>query len=375
MKLEAMALKGFRNIEEAVIIPSEGVNVIFGQNAQGKTNLLEAIWLLSGNRSFRGARESQMVRFGERVFHIEARFSNKERQQKISYLGGEKKKITLNGVELKSSSSLQGEFFAVVFTPEDLSLIKEGPEQRRDFLDVAISGVKPVYGKYISQYYNILEQPNALLREISFSGRGKELLSLWDEQLAKAGTAISILRSDYLKKLGEVSRDIYDGFSGRKEEFSLSYRSGVFGERELTVYSDELIAEYLSALSASVEQDIKMKFTGKGIHRDDMELLIGGISAKSYGSQGQQRSGAVALKLGEAAILRQVTGEDPIILLDDVMSELDESRQDYILNRVKDFQVFVTCCDPGNFSKLQKGKVFETKSGAFTFIEDKGGSL
>ena len=370
MKLLRMALKGFRNIEKADLSFSPGVNVIFGANAQGKTNLLEAIWLLGGSKSFRGARESQMVSFGGRVFQLEGEFSDRERIQKILYTGGEKKKVLLNGVPLAGASSLRGEFFSVVFTPEDLSLIKDGPEQRRDFLDVAIGGVKPVYSRYLAQYQNLLDQRNALLREISFSGRGREMLELWDSQLSKAGTAISILRSDYLRRLGTAAKEIYSGFSGSREEFSLSYRSSVFGEEPLSVYSDQLISRYAQALRDSVETDIKMRFTGKGVHRDDLEILIDGVSAKSFGSQGQQRSGAVALKLGEAAILKQVTGEDPIILLDDVMSELDASRQDYILNRVKNFQVFLTCCDLSHTQGLKEGRIFRAENGSFSPAED-----
>lgn len=368
MRITHLELTDFRNIAQVSIDPGEGVNIIYGANAQGKTNLLEAIWLCSGNKSFRGAREREMTRFGEKVFHIRLQFADRERTQQISYdSGGDKRKLQLNRMPLRSASELTGEFTCVVFHPEDLSLVKEGPVDRRSFLDIAISQIKPVYGRYIAQYNGLMEQRNALLKQIHRTGFGKEMLSVWDEQLSRIGTAISILRQDYLQKLSPLAQAVYSGFTGNRETFSLEYESSVYRQGlPGSVYSEELIALYRKALSEHLEEDIRLHFTGVGVHRDDLEILVNGISARSYGSQGQQRSCAIALKIGEAMLLKGVTGENPVILLDDVMSELDPGRQDYLLNRIQGFQVFITCCDTSWADQLTDGNIFEVSSGVFT---------
>ena len=227
MRITQLEITDFRNLAQVAIEPGEGVNIIYGANAQGKTNLLEAIWLCSGNRSFRGAREREMTRFGSKVFHIRMRFADRERTQLISYdSGGDKRKLQLNRMTLRSPSELTGEFTCVVFHPEDLSLVKDGPADRRNFLDIAISQIKPVYGRYILQYNGLLEQRNALLKQIHRTGSGREMLSVWDEQLARIGTAVSILRQDYLQKLSVLSQGVYGGFTGNRETFrwSMSHR-------------------------------------------------------------------------------------------------------------------------------------------------------
>ena len=368
MRITHLELNDFRNIAQLSIDPGEGVNIIYGANAQGKTNLLEAIWLCSGNKSFRGAREREMTRFGEKVFHIRLHFADRERTQLISYdSGGDKRKLQLNRMPLRSASELTGEFTCVVFHPEDLSLVKDGPADRRNFLDIAISQIKPIYGKYIAQYSGLMEQRNALLKQIHRSGTGREMLSVWDEQLSRIGTAISILRQDYLQKLSPLAAGVYGGFTGNRETFSLEYESSVFRQGlPGQIYSEELIDQYRKALSEHLEEDIRLHFTGVGVHRDDIEILVNGISARSYGSQGQQRSCAIALKIGEAMLLKGVTGENPVILLDDVMSELDPGRQDYLLNRIRGFQVFITCCDTTWAGQLADGNIFEVSNGVFT---------
>lgn len=372
MRITHLEISDFRNISSATLDPGSGVNIIYGANAQGKTNLLEAVWLCSGNRSFRGAREKEMTRFGTEAFHIRLSFADRERTQQISYdlvKGRDRKKILLNRMPLGAASDLNGEFTCVVFHPEDLSLVKDGPTERRAFLDIAISQIKPVYARYLSQYNGILEQRNALLKDLRFRANpkaGKELLSVWDEQLSKIGTAIAILRQDYLLKLSGLAEEVYSGFTGNQETFSLAYESSVFPKGvPLKTYSEELIALYREKLSEHLEEDIRMRFTGVGIHRDDLDIAVNGISARAYGSQGQQRSCAIALKIGEAMMLKGVTGENPVILLDDVMSELDPGRQDYLLNRIGGYQVFITCCDPGWMTQLVGGKVFHVSGGTF----------
>lgn len=366
LRVTRLALENFRNIAAAELFPCGGVNIIFGENAQGKTNLLESISLCSGGKSFRSAREGQMVRFGEKTFRVNLSFEDRQREQQIRYhsMGGSRS-LSLNGVPLHTPAELSGEFLSVAFCPGDLSIVQEGPAARRAFLDAAIGQVKPIYARYLNQYNSILEQRGALLREIALKGqKAKGTLEVWDMQLAKMGTAISIFRQDYIKKLSEVSEKVCSGFSGFQETFSLSYESSVFQkDQELSVYSDELINAYMTVLQEGLENDIRMRTTGRGIHRDDLELLVDGLSARLYGSQGQQRSCAIALKIGEAMLLKGVTGEDPVILLDDVMSELDQGRQDYLLNRIKGFQVFITCCDIAGALRMEEGKIFKVESG------------
>ncbi|MGI5894613.1 MAG: DNA replication/repair protein RecF [Candidatus Merdivicinus sp.] len=366
MIVEEICLQNFRNIAAAELAPCPEINILLGDNAQGKTNFMEAIWLCTGNRSFRGARESQMVRFGEAAFQIRNQFRDRERQQEIRYAGGEKKrKVQLNNVPLKTPSELAGIFPAVVFDPTEMNIVREGPGERRRFLDTAASQLKPAYGQYLAQYQSVLEQRNALLRDGEKYAQFADTFDIWDLQLARLGTILSIYRADYLRKLTPAAAEIYGGFTGYAESFTAGYESTVFPEEmPLEVYSDELIEYYLEALRQSRETDLRMRCTTKGIHRDDIALAVDGNPVKLYGSRGQQRSCAIALKLGEAHLYRRITGEAPVILLDDVMSELDQNRQDYIRNQIRGFQVLITCCDLSNTLRMESGKIFSVENGS-----------
>lgn len=368
MVIEALELRDFRNIAGAELEPCPQVNVLLGENAQGKTNLVEAVWLCTGNRSFRGARDGQMVRFGTQAFQISNRFHDRERQQEIRYHGGEKRRrLLLNSVPLKSPSELTGVFPAVVFDPTELNIVREGPAERRRFLDTAISQLKPAYGQYLSQYQAVLEQRNSLLRDPEKFQAFADTFEIWDLQLAKLGTILSIFRADYLRKLAPVAAELYGGFTGFAESFSCEYESTVFQQIDvLEVYSDDLIEQYRLALAQSRETDCRMRCTTRGIHRDDLSLFVNGEAVKLFGSRGQQRSCAVALKLGEARMYQRITGEPPVILLDDVMSELDQGRQDYILNQIRGFQVMITCCDASNTLRMESGSIFQVRDGQVT---------
>jgi DNA replication and repair protein RecF len=365
VKLTRITLKNYRNIAQMELSPCDTVNVIYGDNGQGKTNLLESIYLLTGNPSFRGAKLSEVIRFSQKQSQITALFSDQEREQKLSIKLGAKKEILLNQVPLKKYSELAGQFYCVVFSPEDLDFVKGSPKNRRRFLDSAICQITPQYMGYLEQYDHVLEQRNALLKELNRSPYWKDTLDIWDLQLAKLGTILSIYRKDYLAKLGRVSSVIYDGLSSQRERFSLRYLSSGFDSmEEITSYEDEIIKDYLQKLQSFLEQDIRCGFTNVGIHRDDIDLLVNDLPAKTYGSQGQQRSCILALKLAEASLLYRVTGEKPVILLDDVMSELDAGRQEYVLNHVKDQQVFITCCDVIHTIRLKEGKIFRVGGGS-----------
>jgi DNA replication and repair protein RecF len=344
------------------------MNIIYGDNAQGKTNIIEAIWLFSGCKSFRGAKDREMIAFLNDFADLTITFEDKERVQTARIKMEDKKKcVLLNKVPLKSASELSGNFLCVVFSPTHLSLVKDGPVLRRKFLDTAIAQIKPQYLTYLLQYEKVLSQKNALIKDVKKFSQLKETLDSWDIQLAKLGTIITIFRKDYVSKLDKTAQSIYSGFSNDKEKIELSYQSTVFSDlSEIDNYSDKNIEQYLTALKQNYEQDIKYGFTTVGIHRDDLGICLNQKDCKTYGSQGQQRSTVLALKLSEAKILKSVTGENPIILLDDVMSELDTNRQDYILNHVKDSQVFVTCCDIANTLRLTDGKIFHIQDGVLT---------
>lgn len=367
MNLTSLTLNSYRNINQISISPSDFINVIYGDNAQGKTNIIEAIWLFTGNASFRGARYQEMISFNKKKAGIEIRFKDEKREQKASILllneGSLTKRIRLNNVEVKRFSELTGNFFAVVFSPTHLSLVTDGPKNRRNFLDAAISQIKPQYKEYLSTYEKLLSQRNSLLKS-NFSNLEQQL-DIWNIQIAKAGTIISIYRNDYIKKLTEICKKYYKGLSSQKEEFDIKYISTIYDNiDEITSYNDAAIDIYYQKLKQNFEVDIKNGFTTSGIQRDDIELLVNKLEVKTYGSQGQQRSSVITLKLGEANLFKKVTGENPVMLLDDVMSELDEKRQDYILNHVADMQVFITCCDKENIKKLKKGKVFKIEDGS-----------
>lgn len=340
------------------------INVIFGNNAQGKTNLMEALWLFTGNRSFRGAKEAEMISFGKESTRLTVTFDCDGREQTAQLMLGERKKHHLNQVPVKSTSEFAGRYYAVVFSPSDLSFVKDGPEKRRKFLDIAISQLKPVYQKYLNQYNRVLIQRNALLKDLNYRPSLEPTVELWDLQLAKLGTILTSFRMDYLKKLNGFSGRIYEGISSGAEQVAFFYRSTVFPEEfGGGGYTDENIGEYVKVLAAGREEDKKFGSTSAGIHRDDIEILINGKSARLYGSQGQQRSCVLALKLAESELLRHVTGESPVMLLDDVMSELDADRQDYILNHLENQQVFITCCDLSNTLRLKSGSIFKVEHG------------
>lgn len=376
MKLNKIKLLNYRNISELSLDLCENINVFYGDNAQGKTNLIEAIWNFTGNQSFRGSKRSELLQIGKESFKLEIDFSDNERSQSALIEYGQKKRILLNNVAVNSQTELNGSFYAVVFSPSHLSLIKDGPKNRRHFIDIAISEIKPQYRNYLLSYEKILNQRNALLKNYRSYANLKENIEVWDYQLAKIGTIITIYRNDYINKLMPIVKKIYSGLSSNKEKIDLAYISTVFENvKDISSYEDIFLEEYKIKLSDSFENDIKQGFTTVGVHRDDLYMAIDEKEVRIFGSQGQQRSSVIALKLGEAKLLKLASGEEPIILLDDVMSELDENRQDYILNHVKNMQVFITCCDISNTLKLKKGRVFKIKNGEVTEINDVDGVI
>ena len=360
MTVNSVKIKNFRNIADLSFTADNGVNVIYGENAQGKTNILESIWLFTGCKSFRGAKDNELIKFGEDFSKINLEFSDNLREKKSEIIIANKKKnASLNGVSLRSTAELIGSFYAVIFSPVHLSLIKDGPSARRKFLDTALCQLKPSYAEHLAGYKRALVQRNALLKDLHLNSELYDMLDTWDDQLARYSACVIKERIQYIDLLSDYSKNIYSGISENKEEFSVFYSKKISKDYSVKdIYLSEI-----ENLKNSRKEDIFSKTTTVGPHRDDLEILINNVSARSFGSQGQQRSCALALKLGESEIIKKVTGETPVALLDDVMSELDEKRQDYVLNHINDRQVFLTCCDPSQVLRLCGGKSFLIKGG------------
>jgi len=354
VRIESLHLRNFRNIEELSLNPRPGVNVIWGDNGQGKTNLVEGIWMFTGGRSLRGSTQSELIRFGCRSARLEMTFEAEGRQQTAVMKLGGKKTVQLNDINLKSPSELAGVFPAVVFSPDHLSLVKEGPALRRRFLDDAICQLYPRYARYLSDYARVLTQRAAVLEEVWRSPSAVYMLEVWDEHFIKLNRAMLRLRRRFAQRIAECATPIYAGISGEKELFSAEYVSTLDLPEELSgAEADEHIRRQLVAVR---EEDVRMHASTIGVHRDDLEIKLNGNSARAFGSQGQQRSCALALKLAECDLLEELTGERPIILLDDVLSELDSGRREWLLNGIGTSQVFLTCCDPAGLEGLEHGE-------------------
>lgn len=369
MRLTRLKTENFRNLAAVDVTPAPGVNVIYGENAQGKTNLIEAIYLLTGQKSFRAAKESDYLRFGQEVARIEAEFTCQNREKTAALAYGSKKLAWLNGVEC-IPSELTGEFLAVVFSPGELALIQEGPSERRAFLDGAISQVMPRYMTTLAAMSRILLQRNTLITDMQKSGNAammEPLLETWDRSLAKVAFSICHARARFIRRLAPPAAEIYMDICKRADQsFSLSYQPSIpapQGADWADVSPAEGEAHIRAALAAARSEDYKNYCTTLGPHRDNMEVTIAGISARNFGSQGQQRSCALALKLAQCRVMEETLGEAPIILLDDVLSELDKTRRDYFLHGEHSGQVFITCCDRGAARTLGEGAAFRMKEG------------
>ncbi len=363
MELKRLRVKNFRNLRDPEFCPCGGINLISGENAQGKTNLLESIWLFSGFKSFRGSKDREMIKFSENFLRNEVDFYSGGRNQNAKMIIADRKKIVLNGIPLKASSELVGNFNCVVFSPAHISLIKGGPSERRKFIDSAICKIKPSYAKTLNDYNKILDERNSLLKDLKQNRDNYEFLEIWNENLTNKCVLIVNERVKYLKSFSESAQEIYGGISGERENLSLSYKikTGASCFRDLEGYVEK--EEIKKLLKQSENNDILYGNTTIGAHKDDIDIKIDGLSSKYYASQGQQRSCALALKLAESEILGDITLEKPIALLDDVMSELDAKRQNYVLNHIKDRQVFITCCEPSSVLRMSGGKCFKMKNG------------
>lgn len=364
MFVTSLEFENYRNLSHDIIYPEKKINVICGENAQGKTNIIECLWLFTGGRSFRGSKDNDLIRFGEKYARINLSFYSCKREQTIELeIGGGKRNPTLNDVPKNSVSQIIGNFCAVVFSPDHLTLIKSGPEGRRNFIDAAICQIKPSYTAFISRYRRILSERNALLKDIPRHRELEDTLDIWNERLALEGAVIAYERFLYVDKLSEQAAQFYRGISRGREALTMKYRTNCGAQTGMT--KNEIASMMLDALKNRQNDDINCGYTTTGVHRDDLIVKIDEKETRLFGSQGQQRSAVLSLKLAEAYILGEKKGEAPVILLDDVLSELDSSRQDYLLKRLEGMQVFITSCEPSinaeNILNVREGKVFKNQ--------------
>ena len=360
MRVNKLEVNGFRNIKKAELIPCGGINIIYGENAQGKTNFIEALWLFTGEKSFRNSKDTEMINFKTKKADLSLKFFAEGREKEAEISIEDKKRVILNKIPLQSASKMNGKFCAVVFAPSHLSLIKGGPHERRHFIDMAICQLKPQYNALLREYGHTVIQRNTLLKDIQYHSELLDTLEIWEEKIANYGSKIIAERNDYIDRLQVVAEDIYSGFSQGKESLKIKY----IQSSNITATAQSDICEQLKeAIKSSRKNDMQYAVTSVGPHRDDIDIEINGCSARTFGSQGQQRSVVLSLKLGEATILKNFMGEIPVMLFDDVMSELDLNRQDYILNHIKGWQVFITCCEPSPILKMSDGRTFHIENG------------
>ncbi len=351
MIVKNLNINNFRNISNLYLEFDNEINVICGENAQGKTNIIEALWLFSGAKSFRNTNESTFIKFGEDSAKIKAEYEFLGVENNAEIIFNESKTAFLNEKKLPNTSSLAGLYNAVVFSPTDLNLVTDGPDKRRRFLDTAIGQLYPNYIEILRSYSRAVMQRNKIIKDYRYDKTVSVMLEVFEKEIVDMGNKIISYRKRYIELLNSFVKDIYFGISCQKEEINVEYFSK----------SKEILS--VSDLENSRQNDMFTSTTSVGPHRDDIIFKINNISARNYGSQGQKRSVALSLKLAGAEVIRQISGEYPICLLDDVMSELDEGRQNYILNHIRNWQSFITCCDTSNIKNLKEGKIIKIKNG------------
>ena len=333
MHIQSLQLSQFRNYEYLDVGFSEGTNILYGDNAQGKTNILESLYLVATTRSHRGVRDRDLIRFGQEEGHIRTVIikGGLDYRVDIHLRKNKTKGIAINGQRIKKASQLIGLLHIVFFSPEDLTIVKNGPSYRRHFLDMELCQLDESYLFNLSKYNRIVDQRNRLLKELYRTPSLEGTLEVWDDQLIEYGSKIIHRRTEFIKELNEMIGSIHLQLSGGKEHLLLHYEPDTSAEA------------YRDALRESREKDKILKSTSAGPHKDDFSFVCDEIDIRRFGSQGQQRTCALSLKLSEINLVRNLIGEEPVLMLDDVLSELDSGRQNYLLNSLENTQTFITC--------------------------------
>lgn len=350
MNIERIRLINFRNYISLNLELNKKTNVFVGRNAQGKTNLLEAIYVCATGKSFRTNNDREMINFEKDEAYIGAHMNieHYERFIEVKLERNQAKTIRINKNKLENNKELNSGLNVVVFAPDDLRLVKDGPAKRRDFLDSEISQIKPIYQFNISRYNKILYQRNNILRSNKLYKEKKELLDIFDIQLVKIGSQVIQERNKYIKDLSKISRKIHKRVTSSDEKIKLEYETNVEYNSDLNI----LMKSYLNELEKNIDRDIEAKNTSLGPHRDDMKVYINGKDLRIYGSQGQQRTTVLSIKLSEVELIKQVRGNYPILLLDDVFSELDSERRKYLIDSLKNIQTIITVTDTMNLEEM-----------------------
>ena len=334
MYIEKIKLQNFRNYSFEEINLCEGINIFYGDNAQGKTNILESIFLSSLGKSFRTNKDKELIKENENSAKVEINFVKDNRKEKIKVELSEKKIFSVNDIILKKTSEIVGKLNIVLFTPEDINILKNEPIKRRRFLNIMISQLRPLYIHLLSQYNKILEQRNNYLKQIKYENKNKENLEIWDEQLIKTGIKIFNYRKEFIEKINKKIKIIHLETTENKENIEIKYKSNIENEED-----------YRKKIKIKKEEDIQKGYTSIGIHRDDFEIFINKKNVAIFGSQGQQSSSRISLILGEAEVIYDEKEDYPVLLLDDFMSELDKKRVKGFVKRITNNQVLITCTE------------------------------
>ena len=355
MIIKSIELCNFRNYEREVFHFHEGTNVLYGDNAQGKTNVLEAIFVGGTTKSQKGSKDSDMIMKGREEAHLRYFVEKHDCTYKVEIhmRKGRTKGIAIDGLPIGSSKELMGLCNIIFFSPEDLGIIKDGPEQRRRFMDMELCQLNKAYLYYLTQYKKILKQRNALLKQIQQKSDLKETLEIWDNQLVENGSKLIEIRSQFVEEVGSIMKEKHRNLTGGQEEIEVKYNPNC----QAKDFSRQLFVEG--------DRDILLGTTTVGPHRDDIQFFIDGQEVKIYGSQGQKRTAALSLKMAEIEIVEKIIGEKPILLLDDVLSELDRNRQNYLLENIKGIQTIITCTGLEEFVKngININQTFEIVKG------------
>ncbi|HIX16337.1 MAG TPA: DNA replication/repair protein RecF [Candidatus Hungatella pullicola] len=358
MVIESIELKNYRNYDQLHMEFSSGTNILYGDNAQGKTNILEAVYVCATTKSHRGSRDREIIQFDRDESHIKLNVRKRDVPYRIDmHLKKNKAKgVAVNGVPIRKASELFGIVNVVFFSPEDLNLIKNGPGERRRFIDMELCQLNKLYVHSLVQYNRIVIQRNKLLKEIAFRPDFEQTLDIWDMQLIQYGREVIEFRREFIDQLNQMIALIHKKISGGREELVLSYEPNVETE------------QFESAVSKSRIQDLKQKTTLIGPHRDDLTFIVNGIDIKKFGSQGQQRTAALSLKLAEIELVKKIVNDYPILLLDDVLSELDSGRQNHLLAGINHIQTLITCTGLEDFvnNRFQIDKIFKVVNGTAT---------
>ena len=354
MLITNLKLKNFRNYQDIEIDFDEKINVFYGNNAQGKTNIIEAIFLCAIGKSFRTSKDKELVMFDKDFFNVEVNYQKSDRDGKIKIEVSDKKNIYLNGIKNKKLSDLVGKINVVLFTPDDINILKNGPKMRRRFLDIMISQLKPNYIYSLNMYLKTLEQRNTYLKQIKLEHKSAELLDVWDQKLVEYGEKIYNYRKEFIGKIKDKINFIHRDITNNNESIDIEYVSDF-----------DTCENFYNSLKQSQKIDIMRGATSKGIHKDDFIVNLNEKSVSTYGSQGQNRTVVLSLKMAELQVVKDETGENPILLLDDFMSELDGERRKNFLENIGETQVFVTCTDKLNIENLNY-KSFYVKNGSIT---------